>query len=258
MYGEKPSHPIYIWNGILEPRHLKRLGPAFSLFVWLIDKTTKEQDGIGAVLGGMPLKADEIGASMGVYEQTIRRRLDRLEQHGYIERTLTPHGYVVRVKKSCKFPKRSQEVVQNCPTSQEAGSAKLPDLTVQESPTSPCKTARPNKSKQLSKQKEEAVGRLAGGAELWTLLGIRPEEMPPEFRELCEGLYANKNGQPMSEFVGVCMDLWVARRKKIPPRFAREAKRIREEAKNPPPAPIKPLPEMPFQTKKVGQCQPKT
>lgn len=152
-YGERDSHPIYLWNGILEPKHLKKLGPAFSLFVWLIDRTTKEHDGIGAVLGGKPLKAEEIGSSMGVYEQTIRRRLDRLESHGYIERTLTPYGYVVKVMKSCKFPKRAvSEVVQECPTSQDTGRAEVPDQVVQECPTCPGKTARPNKSKQLSKQ----------------------------------------------------------------------------------------------------------
>jgi hypothetical protein len=232
-YGEKDSHPIYLWNGILEPKHLKRLGPGFSLFVWLVDRTTKEQDGIGDVLGGKPLKAQEIGKSMGVCEQTIRRRLDRLERHGYIERTLTPYGYVVRVKKSCKFPKRASEVVQECPTS-------------------PCKTARPNKSKQLEEAMEEAASRKP--VVVWEEIGVDPRPLSLEFRELCEGLYATRNGQPMSEFVGLCMDVWESRGNKIPPRFARAAAEIREHEKNPPPAAIKPLPEMPFQTKTVGQC----
>jgi hypothetical protein len=69
-------------------------------------------------------------------------------------------------------------------------------------------------------------------------------------------LYANKNGQPMGEFMGLCMDLWEKRGNKIPPQFAQAASRIREQEKNPPAPPIKPLPEMPFKTKKVGQCQP--
>jgi hypothetical protein len=67
-------------------------------------------------------------------------------------------------------------------------------------------------------------------------------------------LYATRNGQPISEFVGLCMDVWESRGNKIPPRFARAAAEIREHEKNPPPAAIKPLPEMPFQTKTVGQC----
>ena len=79
--------------------------------------------------------------------------------------------------------------------------------------------------------------------------------MPPAFRELCEQLYAARNGQPLSEFVGACMDGWEALGGgKHPRAFVQAANRIREQEKNPPPAAIKPLPEMPFQTKKVGQC----
>jgi hypothetical protein len=80
----------------------------------------------------------------------------------------------------------------------------------------------------LTVQHDRAAGRPAGNSEVWNLLDIRREEMDPEFRELCEGLYANKNGQPMGEFVGLSMDLWVSRGNKIPPQFARSAKRIRE------------------------------
>ena len=53
--------------------------------------------------------------------------------------------------------------------------------------------------------------------------------MPGPFRELCEQLYANKNGQPLSEFVGVCMDGWEALGGRRQPReFVQAANRIRE------------------------------
>jgi biotin operon repressor len=255
-YGDRESHPIYIWNGVLEPKHLKRIGPALPLFLWLIDRTTKEHEGVGDVLGGKPVPGEEIAESMGVDERTIRRWMDLLERQGYIGRTLTPRGYNVRVMKSCKFPKRTAVVGQDCPTTEGSGRTEMPGVVGQECPPTPDKSVRPNKSKQLSKQKEEAAGRPAGGSELWNLIGVSPEKMPGEFRELCEHLFASKNGQPLAEFVGVCMDGWQALGgKKQPREFVQAANRIREEAKNPAPAPIKFLPEMPFQPKKVGQCQ---
>jgi hypothetical protein len=206
-YGDKESHPIYIWNGILEPKHLKRLGSAFPLFVWLIDRTTKEHNGIGVVLGGKPLKAEEIAVSMGVYEQTIRRHLDRLEQHGYIERTLTPHGYTIRIRKSCKFTKRSTVVVQDRPTTQGTRSARLPDLPMQECPTSPCKTARRNKSKQLEEAVEEAA---AAPSDLWIETGIDPLSVPGPFRKIAQNLWPTRNGASLFDFMGVVLDGWQA------------------------------------------------
>jgi hypothetical protein len=108
------------------------------------------------------------------------------------------------------------------------------------------------------RKKKEAAGQPARDLELWNLINVRPEKMPGPFRELCEQLYANKNGQPLSEFVGVCMDGWEALGGKRQPReFVQAATRIREQEKNPPAPPIKFLPELPFQTKKAWPCQPK-
>jgi hypothetical protein len=205
MYGDKDSHPIYVWNGILEPKHLKRLGPAFSLFIWLIDRTTKEHDGIGAVLGGKPLKAEEIGSSMGVCEKTILRRLDRLDRHCYIERTLTPHGYIITVKKSCKFPNRSSVVGQKCPTTQEPGRTEVSDLTGQECPTTQDRSVRPNKSKQLSKQFEEAAA-----CPVWKETGVDPASLPGPFRKLCLDLWPTRNGDSLFDFMGLVLDTWKA------------------------------------------------
>lgn len=196
----------------------KKLGPAFSLFVWLIDRTTKEHEGVGAVLGGKPVKAEEIGISMGVCEKTILRRLDRLHRHGYIERTLTPHGYIIKVRKSCKFQKRSLEVGQKCPTTQETGRTKVSDLVGQDCPTCPDKSVRPNQSKQLEKALEQAV-RLPL-APFWQEMGIATEGLSGGVRKLCEGLYAAKGNQSPVEFLSTCMDAIQAMGWGIPPQIA--------------------------------------
>src|SRR5207247_741153 len=69
-YGDRESHPIYIWNGVLESKHLKRIGPALPLYLWLIDRTTKEHQGVEDVLGGKPVPGEEIAKSMGMDERT--------------------------------------------------------------------------------------------------------------------------------------------------------------------------------------------
>jgi hypothetical protein len=53
----------------------------------------------------------------------------------------------------------------------------------------------------------------------------------PEFRELAEGLFEARDGQPLGEFMGLCMDLWQERGNKIPAPFAQATEEIRRRAK---------------------------
>ncbi len=112
----------------------------------------------------------------------------------------------------------------------------------QECPTTPDKSVRPNKSKQLSKQKEQAAAALP-----WRLLEADPGKLPLPFKKHCEDMFALKGDQSMGDFVGVCMDSWQLLGNKIPAPFAQAVKAFREREKTPPPAPITYLPDMPFQ-----------
>jgi hypothetical protein len=85
----------------------------------------------------------------------------------------------------------------------------------------------PKKLKKLEKPKKQQP------CELWDLIGI-PEndrKLHPEFRELCEGLFAAKGSQPLGDFMGLCMDLWQSQGNKIPAPFARAADEIRKRNK---------------------------
>jgi hypothetical protein len=150
-YGDRPSHPIYVWNGLLEPKHRKKIDSAIWEFLWCLDRITKEKDGIGIVLGGRPVTYSEVATCFEVSVDSVRRHMDRLELYGYIERTLAPYGYVIRVLNSCKF---RNQVRQKCDTSSQRGTAEVHDLGVQKCHTWGGRTAIPNKSKQLN----EAVG----------------------------------------------------------------------------------------------------
>jgi hypothetical protein len=258
--GDKPSYPICVWNGIFD--HYKKIGIALWEFLWLIDAITEEEDGIGWVYRKSPLKIERIATDLGIGDSTVRRNLDRLKNGGYIVTRRGRYGLVVGVVNSRKIRPR-------------ASSSDHPDASGQE--PRPLKSEHSDRSKvsgldpksewtgdsilndNAVRQSSKTAEPPARDSELWNLLGVRPEKMPGRFRELCEQLYAAKNGQPLSEFVGACMDGWQALGEKRQPReFVQAATRIREEAKHPAPVPIRPLPEMPFQQKKVGQCQTKS
>jgi hypothetical protein len=109
-YGDKPSRPIYVWNGILEPKHRERIGPAIWLFLYFIDRTTKERpnkqnpDEIqGWVYGKMPLTLRRMASETGLPERTISAHLLRLECHDYIRTVRAPHGLIILVQKSYKW-----------------------------------------------------------------------------------------------------------------------------------------------------------
>ena len=94
---------ITISNGLLKDGHRKRMGEAVWEFMWLIDRVTSIDDqGYGKVLGGKPIKLDEIAEDLEVHRDTVSSNLIKLEEHGYIEKTRTPYGLSIRVVKAKK------------------------------------------------------------------------------------------------------------------------------------------------------------
>src|ERR1700730_120180 len=94
-YGEKESWPIPLWNGILEPRHRKKIGPAIWEFLWCIDRVTRDENGEGIVLGGAPVTVGKMARELGEHPNSARSHLDDLEKERYIVRTRTPYGYTI-------------------------------------------------------------------------------------------------------------------------------------------------------------------
>jgi DNA-binding MarR family transcriptional regulator len=95
---------IGIKNDLLEPKHRKKMGSAVWEFMWLIDKTTSiDERGIGKVLGGKPIKLDEIGNETGIARSTISENIKKLEKEGYINIIHAPYGLVITVNKSSKI-----------------------------------------------------------------------------------------------------------------------------------------------------------
>ena len=106
-FNGKQSYPIVLWSGLLE--HRDRMGSAIWEFIWCLDRITREENGIGFVNGGAPVRARQIARdfkTMGdktVDEQTVRINLKKLKEEGYLRLRRTPYGQVIEVMNSLKF-----------------------------------------------------------------------------------------------------------------------------------------------------------
>lgn len=158
-YGDKPSRPIYVWNGILEPKHRKRIGPAIWLFLYFIDRTTKERQNKnnpgeieGWVYGKMPLTLERMAEETGIPERTISRYLVTLEGYEYIRTVRTPHGLIILVQKSSKWPNGKKSAKSG--ESLLAKSGESPAI----SGDSPAKSGECRKDKAVDLSGDERIG----------------------------------------------------------------------------------------------------
>lgn len=94
---------IQISNGLITDRHRKRMGSAVWEFMWLLDKITKIDDyGNGYVLGGKAINLEDISKDLGTHSSSVSENLSKLEKEDYIERTHTPYGISIKLKKAKK------------------------------------------------------------------------------------------------------------------------------------------------------------
>jgi len=88
--GGKQNYPPPISNGILE--HRAKIGAAIWLFILLIDWTTSEENGVGKVLGGKPIKLRELMGALHLRERQVSSQLGgRLISHDDNRKAHTPN-----------------------------------------------------------------------------------------------------------------------------------------------------------------------
>jgi|GEM_PF-7015072 len=83
--------------GLLDPRHVQAIGGAVWVYLWFLNRVTRDEqracgDFVGVVLHGRPLSIDEIAEELGVDYHACRRQLARLVNTGYVERKRTGAG----------------------------------------------------------------------------------------------------------------------------------------------------------------------
>ena len=92
---------ISISNGLLEGKHQAKMGSAVWQYMWLIDKVTKiDEQGVGWVLGGKPIKLEEL--AIHITRDAVSRNLKKLEKEGYIKIKHAPYGLIITVMKAKK------------------------------------------------------------------------------------------------------------------------------------------------------------
>lgn len=94
---------IEITNNLLEPKHREAMKESVWFFMWLLDKITSiSEEGIGKILGGKPIKYEEVKQDLGISMRTYRRWTELLKEKGYINVLRTPYGCVLTVNKARK------------------------------------------------------------------------------------------------------------------------------------------------------------
>jgi DNA-binding transcriptional ArsR family regulator len=186
-----------VWNGILE--HRKKIAAALWEFVWCLDRITSEKDGVGTVLGGKPVTAEDIAKELGGSERTTRSHLAKLEAQKYIKRKLAPYGHVISVLNSNKFgiwspSKRSENSCREVGKYLPRGRKETSDL-IKTQQDAAIKTAA---AASISPKPEDSV---------WSFLGIEPCG-PISFRTLLESRWASRNGDRPPAVIGETVDAW--------------------------------------------------
>ena len=98
-----PGYYFQIKNNLLLDGHRQRMGSAVWEFMWLLDRMTSiSEEQVGTVLGGRPIKTEEIVSSLGINRKYVNLHLRRLEQQGYVKILRTPHGLVISLNKAFK------------------------------------------------------------------------------------------------------------------------------------------------------------
>ena len=97
---------ITVSKGLLEAKHREKMQvnqktSAIWMYLWLLDKITHIEGGLGQVLGGKPIKLEEI--DLGYNIKTARKMFSQLEREGYIQTRRTPYGRVIWVTKAKKI-----------------------------------------------------------------------------------------------------------------------------------------------------------
>lgn len=99
------GYGIYVKNDLLDKKHFDTFGTSpLWLYLWLLDKMTSvDENGTGKVLGGKPIKYDEIKKELGLSERSYNRYTKLLRDNNYIVTTKTMYGLIFVVNKATKI-----------------------------------------------------------------------------------------------------------------------------------------------------------
>jgi hypothetical protein len=244
-YRGGASYPIPVWSGLLE--HRRHIGSAIWVYLWCLDKITKEHGGVGWVLGKSPVKIEVIAAEVGESIRQVRRHLhklsgnrknDHLDQpelvhmpkRRYLQLRRTPFGCVIGVLNSRKF--RVWTSGKGVARNGHSVGQKRP-LPRTEMADHSDKNGRNKEDAAVDAVEDAAAERAAASPnqEAWTAIGLDRPVGDRSFRKLWESAWATKNGHALSMVMGDVADLYEANGGTVPGPFFRRLAEIRGQEK---------------------------
>lgn len=99
----KTQFYVKVYTGLLEGKHVKKIGEALWLLLELINRTTHEIDGRGIVLNGGRIEDAELAKRFNIHRNTVTNWREKLVEGGYITARRTKWGYSYTVLKSKKY-----------------------------------------------------------------------------------------------------------------------------------------------------------
>ena len=243
------NYSIPLSSGVLRPPHVKQIGPAFALFAKFEDMVTAGVGSDGLVGGGKPVTDKELACALGLHQKTISEHRLRLSEYGYIDVKRTPHGHVIRVRKSKKWaliqqrrnsPKAKREKEPNGPISSEVME---PIPPVMEPNGSSDRAIRLHVDQTVVGLTKDVVGAAATSEEnLWKGIGLNLPAGTPEFQASWKFYFEHRNGASLSEAMERCIQNRQGKRLSVPPTFYAAKRRVEErESGKPEPEPIRTL-----------------
>jgi hypothetical protein len=239
-YGNGDSHPIPVWNGIFD--HQEQIGIALWTFLWLIDRIPKdcEQNGVGKVLGGRPIKIAEIVETVsGATYDSIRGQLDRLERRGYINRRRTPYGFVIEVRNSQKWGVWKARESWRKPQSLNRESLGKPQSggeRVWKNPTQSLEKPQNKENTAAQSSRETQQEKTAAPESLiaWRAIGSNLPMGTAGFQKIHEHYFGARNGDRISDAMERTIQAANKRAVKVPPPYFEKKRAVeRQESRGP-------------------------
>src|SRR3990167_3723151 len=174
---------IGIKDGILDERHYRNMTAQRStslwLFMWLVNKQTKENGKVGIVLGGKPIKYEDVKRDLGVTLRTYRRWIKNLSDHGYITCIRTPRGLSIRISNQKKrwYDSGTSDSTTRAHQGINSGTSNIRQSSRQSNKTAPIGASSP----MAFKQYKEPVIEVDGMGESVT---PAPKQKPPYKRNI--------------------------------------------------------------------------
>ncbi len=231
--------PVY--EGLFE--HAPIIKDAVWFFMWLIARTTREQDGSGSILGGAPIHDGHPAGELGFPIKTVRRWRRMLVSGGYISVIRTPYGFRYTLLKSKKWQRRTVRELPKLPiSSSESGQIGQRECPQREERVPETGVSKKTIQGQHREEAEEEAASAASAASpsgetktkphpSWKDIGLKPCGTPKFLREW-EDVYDTESEDDLVDLMEIAIQRCQAQGIPVPPPFYQAKRRMEAEAKS--------------------------